>query len=137
MRWGIGMQNQRRQAILNPATGLWYFISEMENYMSTENIMTHTGRQWLPKDEIDSLNLKIPWVNPMQRNLEARQRISRTKRYQIFILKNGRRIPTDSPTLLNTIKLICICKMAGRRINQSSVCSLTQLQFQPTDNAKL
>ena len=29
--------------------------------MNTENIMTLTERQWLPKDEIDLMNLKIPF----------------------------------------------------------------------------
>ena len=49
---GTGMQNRRKQVTLIPETGPWYFISEMGNYVSTENIMTPMVRQWLPKDKI-------------------------------------------------------------------------------------
>src|SRR5438105_10367065 len=48
------MQNRRRLVNLIPETGPWHFILETVNCMSIKNIMTHMGKQWLPRDKIYS-----------------------------------------------------------------------------------
>ena len=52
LRWGTGMQNQRKQVTSIPETGRWRFISEMVSCMNTGSIMIPMVKQWLPQDKM-------------------------------------------------------------------------------------
>ena len=59
----LGYWDAKSKKTGNPYSGEWAmcFISEMGNYVSTENIMTHIVRQWLPGDKIDSYKFEHPF----------------------------------------------------------------------------